>query len=130
MNERKLTAQLLSLSLDEEIPRELESQLLALLLHTDSRFRLKATNLISELGPRATFAIIGLQKLFSKEKSEPVLEGALLAIGAIGSSAQEAIPDLINFLEGPFPEKIKRQAAKSLGQIGASTPIAIPPLLR
>jgi len=82
---------------------------------------------LARWGPAAAPAVSGLRRALRYPYSSDARDAAAEALGAIGPSAAEAVPDLVEALEDDY-WVIRAGAAYALGSIGEPARCAVPTL--
>lgn len=100
-------------------------ELIASLASDNAVARIVAAKVLADMGPKAEPAVFALIGNLSYQTNSEVRESAARALGAIGSAAKSAVPQLTKLLLTDFVN-VQSAAAVALGQIGDTS--AIPAL--
>lgn len=100
-------------------------ELIASLASDNAVARIVAAKVLADMGPKAEPAVFALIGNLSYQTNSEVRESAARALGAIGSAAKSAVPQLTTLLLTDFVN-VQSAAAVALGQIGDTS--AIPAL--
>ncbi len=87
------------------------------LKHPREDYRLRAAEILAEVGPDSKIVLAGLRQSLLKDESSPVRRMAAHALGEMAKEAYPAIADLLLAMKDPQRE-VKLQAVKSIAKIG------------
>lgn len=100
-----------------------------LLKSETARERIQRAEQLSAYGDRARPAVWPLMGLLS-DKSTMVRYSGADALGEIGPTARDAVPELLRLVQGDPRHRVREHAALALGRIGADPERVIPEILR